>query len=380
MNSAHLHPDADPVPPGGISPHALRLPASPRLLQGSVQVASDLSGGLAILVLEDGTAVWSRGHGDLPPGRLGEVVQALCQPPGGEGRLPPLEDLGLVAVAREGLAGEAPGALWVLSPAPLVLGEGARAGLRHLREQILLILAMDREAGKVQARAADSPGFIPGLIHALGSLSFAVSATLDAFDARFPAVVEGNKHRDNLRRSLDQMISFVMELRAYVDPRRPLPAPLEVEPLLRDILQQAGPLALARGVDLLLEAAPGLPRIQADEPWLRTAFGRLVDLLLQGEQPGSRLVLKLAPWRQDGVTGTLEVSSGKYSRMDLSRLFEPFYFKAPGTARLVLPGVRRAFEAHGGTLCAGPGTADTVWIRFTLPPEPPAPEPAAGQP
>ena len=388
MSLAHPLPVPGPGqgPSAGPSHRGFHLPESPILLQGLVQIAAAFTGALAVLVLEDGAGIWCQESRALPSHQLGEVIQALSQGADEEGTRHLLEEQGLVTLASQAIPEEGPravGALWVLSPTPLLLAETSREGLRRLGDQVLHILAADRKAREAQARSADSPGFIPGLIHALGSLSFAISATLDAFDARFPAVVEGNKHRDNLRKSLDQMIGFVMELRAYVDPRVPLLSRLELESLLREIVRQTSPQALASGVELLLEADADLPGIQADEAWLRTAFVRLLDILLQGEKPGGRLVLRLARWPQEGepgIMGTLEVSSARYARMDPSRLFEPFYFKGSGTARLVLPGVRRAFESHGGTLCAGPGTGDTVRIRFTLPPVPPAPGRAAGQP
>jgi signal transduction histidine kinase len=53
--------------------------------------------------------------------------------------------------------------------------------------------------------------------------------------------------------------------------------------------------------------------------------------------------------------------------VDLSRLFEPFYYRASGFGRLALPVARRVLEHHGGSLTAVPGPGGGVRLAFTLP-------------
>jgi two-component system sensor histidine kinase DctS len=59
--------------------------------------------------------------------------------------------------------------------------------------------------------------------------------------------------------------------------------------------------------------------------------------------------------------------------MDLSRLFEPFYYRASGFGRLALPVARRVLEQHGGSLTADHGPGGGVRLAFTLPAPPKVP-------
>jgi hypothetical protein len=88
------------------------------------------------------------------------------------------------------------------------------------------------------------------------------------------------------------------------------------------------------------------------------------------------VALNVAPSRQGNrvvICGHLYFSSMKFKDVDPARLFEPFYFRVSGLGRLTLPGARRVFESHGGTLTAGPGPNGGMRISFMLPSELPYP-------
>ena len=96
----------------------------------------------------------------------------------------------------------------------------------------------------------------------------------------------------------------------------------------------------------------------------------VIDLALRQETAGSPLIVHVSTNRQDSrdmVCGYLDCSNWKFKNLDPTRLFEPFYFRASGLGRLTLPGARRVFESHGGTLTAEPGPEGGLRICFTLP-------------
>ena len=119
-----------------------------------------------------------------------------------------------------------------------------------------------------------------------------------------------------------------------------------------------------------LQVAGPLPRLRADQRSLRIAFIRLLDLAIQQERPGGVLMLQLG-WRVQGrervVFGHLDGAGLKLKNLELTRIFEPFYFRASGLGRLALPVARRIFEAHGGNLSANPGPEGGMRLGFMLP-------------
>jgi signal transduction histidine kinase len=179
------------------------------------------------------------------------------------------------------------------------------------------------------------------------------------------------------------MSAFIVELREYGYPQRLSWAVIELEPLLREAIEQNRSVAEKQNIDLQIQVAGTLPAINADEDGLRKTFTRVIGLVLQQEEAGGRVTLHVAPGHQGNkavVGGYLDFSSMKFKDVDPARLFEPFYFRVSGLGRLTLPGARRVFESHGGTLTAGPGPDGGMRISFMLPSELAYPLRSASQP
>ena len=241
-----------------------------------------------------------------------------------------------------------------------------------LADHIQTIVTNDRQ--KLESRNAPraplATSFVPGLVHELGSFIFGISANLDAFEARFAELDEVTKYSANIRRSLDRMSAFKTELKEYGDPHRLSWETHDLEPLLQAALEHLAPSAEGRGIRLQLTLDGPLSPMNADGQNLLGAFINVIDLVLRQEAPGSVVVIRASMNRQgdrDMICGFVDCPSLKFKDVDPSRLFEPFYFRVSGLGRLTLPGARRVFESHGGTLTAGPGPEGGMRISFMLP-------------
>lgn len=347
------------------------------MLRDSVLLGAALTGARTALFLQDETDSWYRDSSDLTGEQLAGLESALSQEVKEESGALLLKEQGLHLLESLTLEDECQrsiGNLCVLSDAPLALSEAQRQGLRLLVEHIQTIVVMDHH--KVESRIAPRPpsaaSFVPGLVHELGSFIFGISANLDAFEARFVDMDEVSKYGANIRKSLDRMSAFIVELREYGYPQRLSWSVIELEPLLREATAQHRLIAAKQNIDLQVRVEGHLPAITADAEGLRGAFARVLDLVLQQQAPGSRVVLYAAPALQGHkkvICGHLDFSSVKFKDVDPARLFEPFYFRVSGLGRLTLPGARRVFESHGGTLTAGPGPEGGMRIHFMLPSE-----------
>jgi signal transduction histidine kinase len=206
-------------------------------------------------------------------------------------------------------------------------------------------------------------------VHELRNFSFGVSASLDAFEAR-TANSDASRYGAAIRTGLDRLNGFIDELREYGDPQGLYGLELALEPVLQEALDQLAPAAERLGVALRLELPGPLPRIRADSDMLRTALVRLLELVLQREPPGGCVTMVLG-CRSRGlppaIFGYLDGPGLKVHNLDLTRLFEPFYYRAVGLGRLALPAARRVFEIHGGNLCATSGPDGSLRLGFMLP-------------
>jgi signal transduction histidine kinase len=358
------------------------------MLRDSVLIAAALTGSQAALILQGDSGTWYRDSSGLTSEQFEDLEPTLSKVSGPEsgGRL--LQEHGLQVIEALPLVDTCNreiGILCVLSPNLLALSEGQQEGLRLLAQHIQAIVTMDQQRIETRnaPRAPSAASFVPGLVHELGSFIFGISANLDAFEARFADMEEVTKYGTNIRRSLDRMSDFILELREYGYPQRLSWAPLELEPLLREAIEHNLALAAKNHIDLQLHVEAPLPAIQADRQGLQSALIRLIDLVLQHEDAGGQVLLRVAPARQgnrDSIHGYMDFSSKRFMNVDPARLFEPFYFRVSGLGRLTLPGARRVLEAHGGTLTAGPGSDGRMRIGFMLPSESSYPLRQADQP
>jgi len=378
MRPVHSNGTLSPQPRPDVSPrHGFTESHSENMLRDSVLIAAALTGTPVALLMRDEIGTWYRDGSGLTREQLANLEPALSQGPTHEFRGRLLKEHGLLIVEALPLVDDRHliiGTLCVLSPEPLALSERQQAGLRLLTEHIQTIVNMDHQKSEARTspRAPSAASFVPGLVHELGSFIFGISASLDAFQARFAHLDEVEKYGSNIRRSLDRMGAFIVELREYGYPQRLSWTTLDLEPLLREAIEHNTPLADKNGIDLGLHIDGSLPPIQAGREGLKAGVVRVVELVLQQEGPGGRVVLNVAsnrPGNRIVVSGHLDFSSLKMKNIDPARLFEPFYFRVSGLGRLTLPGARRVFESHGGSLTAGPGPDGAMRISFMLPAE-----------
>jgi len=309
--------------------------------------------------------------------------RAAKEPSGGlveEQGLQVIETLSLVDLYQRDI-----GTLCILASAPLTLSPAQRTGLQLVADQIQSFLTTDRHRMETRAipRAPSATSFVPGLVHELGSFIFGISANLDAFEARFADMEDVRKYGANIRRSLDRMNAFNEELRDYGDPQRFSWSVRDLGPLLREAVDLLQPKAMASGVQLQFVEDGSLPAVNMDEQCLLATFSRILDLVLHQEDAGGQVTLHASSTlygERVVVCGHLDCSSLKFKNVDPGRLFEPFYFRTSGLGRLTLPGARRIFESHGGTLTAGLSAEGRMQIRFLLPSVLTYPGQAATQP
>jgi len=153
--------------------------------------------------------------------------------------------------------------------------------------------------------------------------------------------------------------------------------PIDVDALIRDVLETAGRHPVAEGrASIETESLDELDGLWGDPELLHRALLNLVLNALQVGDPAHPVHVRVIAdsLRPDLVPG--EISLGNPVRIrviddgpgiepdDLPRIFDPFYTRRPGGSGLGLSIAHRAVQAHGGALLASsiPGAGATFAI------------------
>jgi two-component system, OmpR family, sensor histidine kinase BaeS len=148
----------------------------------------------------------------------------------------------------------------------------------------------------------------------------------------------------------------------------PQPSPPDV--LLREAARSFATRAEAKGIDLVVEDAAGLPPASVDPDRMDQVIRGLVDNALRHTPEGGRIVLS-ARAADRAVRLTVEDSGPGFAEDDLPHVFERLYradksrHRDGGGSGLGLAIARSIVEAHGGRIWAerGPGRGAIVHIE-----------------
>jgi signal transduction histidine kinase len=145
--------------------------------------------------------------------------------------------------------------------------------------------------------------------------------------------------------------------------------PVAVGPLIEHVLRLLHEDAVARGVDVVLDVAPDLPRVNGDCVQLEQVVMNLLvnafdavmgvdgtrEVTVRASAPGGILALSIS----DTGPG---ISPG-----DLDRIFEPFFTRKPNGMGMGLSICRTIVEAHGGHIGARNGRERGSVFELSLP-------------
>lgn len=244
--------------------------------------------------------------------------------------------------------------------APLALA------VRH-RELKPLTGALDRLLARLRHKVERERSFVQDAAHeirtplAVITAQAHVLAHADCTQAREQARLQLNHAIDRASHLAQQLLVLAM----LDDAQRLAPRRIDVAQAVRQLLAQAAPAAMARGIELALEAPDALWRT-VDEPALGSIVQNLVDNAVRYGRPSGNVVVDL---RDDGERLMLQVCDDGpgIPAGDQAQVFERFWrgndHDASGSG-LGLSIVRQAALRMGGKviLTAGLGGCGTGFL------------------
>ncbi len=238
------------------------------------------------------------------------------------------------------------------------------------REVAPLVLELNRLLIRLHSAFAAQRAFIADAAHELRSPLTAVRLDLQLLD-RAPDEAARLEARSNLGAAVERAIHLVEQLLTLAR-NEPRDEEGDLSPVLLEAAASAGvadthALALARGIDLGLEAEPSV-RVMGDRDALRTLVRNLVDNSVRYTPTGGRVQVRTAKTAQGAVLEVTDSGPG-IGAADRERVFDRFYRRvgAPeGGSGLGLAIVKAIADRHGAavTLADAPSGGLQVRIDF----------------
>jgi signal transduction histidine kinase len=233
-----------------------------------------------------------------------------------------------------------------------------------------LIDALNHLLLRLQAAFQAQRAFIADAAHELRSPLTAVRLQLQLLD-RAPDELARRQARSELGAAVERAIHLVEQLLTLArnEPRAGGAelVPLSLEGPVADGIADMHALAEARGIELGLDAAPGLT-VRGDREALRALARNLVDNAVRYSNPGGRVQVRVHS-AADRVLLQVTDSGPGIPAADRERVFDRFYRRASapeGGSGLGLAIVRAIAERHGAQLDLGdaPGGGLAVTVSF----------------
>jgi len=172
-------------------------------------------------------------------------------------------------------------------------------------------------------------------------------------------------HREDLRAS-----QVIQHIRSLMQHRPAQMEPLDLNTVVRDVLQFVGPDARERRVDIDLDLSQPIPSVYGDQVQLQQVLLNLVingmDAMSEIPDPLRRLRIRTS---SDGKEVVMEVIDGGHGIAPdvLPRLFQSFVTTRRDGLGLGLSLSRSIIESHGGTITAENNPSRGATFRCLLP-------------
>lgn len=250
----------------------------------------------------------------------------------------------------------------------------ARAPVRGRDEVAQLAEAFNRMAESLARAEEARRSQTADIAHELRTPLTVIQGTLEAMvDGVYPA------NRENLLAALAQvrtLVRLVEDLRilalADAGQLRLHRAPVDLRPLLQEVVEAHRPQAQERGIALDLEAPPALPLVLADRDRLAQVMGNLLSNALRYVPEGGHVTVRVEDRGREAAVAVADNGPG-VAEEDLDRIFDRFWRgdparrRATGGSGLGLAIARHIVEAHGGHIWAEPTPGGGLTVVFTLP-------------
>jgi NO-binding membrane sensor protein with MHYT domain/nitrogen-specific signal transduction histidine kinase len=161
------------------------------------------------------------------------------------------------------------------------------------------------------------------------------------------------------------------EIRALIKKAPPRKHRLEINGVIREVIELTRGEAVKNGVSVRTELADGIPFVEGDRVQLEQVILNLIinafEAMSDINEGARELLITTGKAGEDGVFVAVRDSGPGLAPATVERLFDSFYTTKPGGLGLGLSICRSIIEGHGGRLWASPNEPRGAVFQYTLP-------------
>ena len=251
-----------------------------------------------------------------------------------------------------------------------------RQAARKIKEQEenLLKVQSDLVASQRMAAVGEIAAAVAhGIGNPLSSIRAAAQvAKLDCDECEGPDLQQKTLTTlDEIIQQVDRVQKRMRGLLNFAKPMEPRPAPVEINSLLRDIVDVLRPRFAEAGVSPQFDLEGSLPKVQLDANHVEQIFMGLVTNALEATPNGGRVIIRTNTLKDNGSATNVRISiedTGEGIPVDSrERVFDPFFTTKPDGTGIGLPLARKFVERNGGKIIVSDGTSGGAKFDVVFP-------------
>ena len=251
-----------------------------------------------------------------------------------------------------------------------------RRAARKIAEQQEHLLKMQAELAASQ-RMALVGEMAAAVAHGIGNplSSIRAAAQVALLDAEGADGSEQNgKTRENLRsimQQVDRVQKRMQGLLNFAKPLEPRPSRVEVNSVVREVMETLGARFSDAKVTLDLDLDAASPCVSSDVNQLEQALMVLITNALEATPKGGSVTIRTKSSDHNGAGAVVQLSiedTGEgIPAENRERVFEPFFTTKPHGTGIGLPLAKKFVERNGGTIAIANGVNAGTKVEITLP-------------
>jgi signal transduction histidine kinase len=251
-----------------------------------------------------------------------------------------------------------------------------RRAARKIAEQQEHLLKMQAELAASQ-RMALVGEMAAAVAHGIGNplSSIRAAAQVALLDAEGADGYEQNgKTRENLRsimQQVDRVQKRMQGLLNFAKPLEPRPSRVEVNSVVREVMETMGARFSDAKVTLDLDLDAASPCVSSDVNQLEQALMVLITNALEATPKGGSVTIRTKSSDHNGAGAVVQLSiedTGEgIPAENRERVFEPFFTTKPHGTGIGLPLAKKFVERNGGTIAIANGSNVGTKVEITLP-------------
>ncbi|MGH7795973.1 MAG: sensor histidine kinase [Candidatus Binatia bacterium] len=251
-----------------------------------------------------------------------------------------------------------------------------RQAARKIDEQQLNLLKMQSEliasqrmaaVGEMAAAVAHGIGNPLSSIRAAAQVALLESAAADGSQTK--QKMSDNLH--NIMRQVDRVQRRMQGLLNFAKPLEPRPVAVEVNALVRDVVETMHSRFTDANVSRNLELGANIPSVACDLNHLEQALMVLITNALEATPKGGAVTIRTSSIDHNSGVKTVQISiedkGAGIPEENRQRVFEPFFTTKPHGTGIGLPLAKKFVEINGGKIVLTNSSSPGTKVEITLP-------------